>query len=186
MAALTRFAEERAPDLQTIAVQGHSYHDGGASAVQELACVIATGTEYVREMLKRGIGIETIGRACDFSLSVGSNFFMEVAKLRAVRVLWSQVIGVFRRIRKSEPHAPAQPHLALQQDPTRSLRQSAAVTTEAFSAVVGGTNGLHVGPFDESIRVPDNFSRRIARNTHLILGEECNLSKVTDPAGGSW
>ena len=183
MAALTRFAEERAPDLQTIAVQGHAYHDAGASAVQELACVIATGAEYVREMLKRDISIETIGARMRFSLSIGSDFFMEVAKLRAVRVLWSQVIESFGGSEKaSRMHLHCRTSLFNKtlHDPFVNRLRS---TTEAFSAVVGGTDGLHVGPFDESLRVPDHFSRRIARNTHLILGEECNLSQVTDPAG---
>lgn len=186
MAALTRFAEERAPDLQTIAVQGHSYHDGGATAVQELACVIATGAAYVREMLKRGVSIETIGTRMRFSLSIGSNFFMEVAKLRAVRVLWSQVIESFGGSEKAgRMHLHSRTSLLNKtlHDPFVNLLRS---TTEAFSAVVGGTDGMHIGPYDESLRVPDSFSRRIARNTHLILGEECNLSQVTDPAGGSW
>ena len=186
MATLTRFTEERAPGLQTIAVQGHPYHDGGASAVQELACVIATGAEYIREMLKRGIGIETIGVRMRFGLSIGSNFFMEVAKLRAVRVLWSQVIESFggtERAGRMHLHSRTSLFNKTLYDPFVNLLRS---TTEAFSAVVGGTDSMHVGPFDEPLRVPDHFSRRIARNTHLILGEECNLSQVTDPAGGSW
>jgi methylmalonyl-CoA mutase len=186
MATLTRFAEERAPGLQTIAVQGHPYHDGGASAVQELACVIATGAEYVREMLKRGIDLENVGARMRFGLSIGSDFFMEVAKLRAARALWSQVIESFggsERAGRMHLHSRTSLFNKTLYDPFVNLLRS---TTEAFSAVVGGTDSMHVGPFDESLRVPDSFSRRIARNTHLILGEECNLSQVTDPAGGSW
>jgi methylmalonyl-CoA mutase len=186
MAVVSRFAEERAPGLQTITVQGHPYHDGGASAVQELACVIATGTEYVREMLKRGFSIETLGPRIRFSLSVGSNFFMEVAKLRAVRILWSQVIESFGgspQAARMHLHCRTSIHNKTLHDPYVNLLRT---TTEAFSAVIGGTDGLHVGPFDEAFRVPDTASRRHARNLQVILDEECDLAKVTDPAGGSW
>ena len=186
MAALTRFADEQAPGLQTITVQGHPYHDGGASAVQELACVIATGAEYVREMLKRGLSIETIGARMRFSLSVGSQFFMEVAKLRATRLLWSRVIESFGgspQAARLHLHCRTSLYNKTVHDPFVNLLRT---TTEAFSAVVGGTDGMHVGPFDEAFRVPDRFSRRLARNIQVILAEECDLSKVTDPAGGSW
>ncbi|MEZ5276565.1 MAG: methylmalonyl-CoA mutase family protein [Opitutaceae bacterium] len=186
MVAVTRFAEERARGLQTITVQGHPYHDGGGSAVQELACVIATGAEYIREMLKRGLTIESIGARMRFSLSVGSQFFMEVAKLRAVRLLWSQVIESFGgspQDARLHIHCRTSIHNKTLHDPFVNLLRT---TTEAFSAVIGGTDGMHVGAFDETFRVPDHFSRRLARNIQVILAEECDLSKVTDPAGGSW
>jgi len=186
MATVTRFAGERAHGLQTITVQGHPYHDGGASAVQELAYVIATGAEYVREMIKRGISIESFSDRMRFSFSVGSNFFMEVAKLRAARILWSQVMESFG----GSPHSGRLPIHTRTSTLNKTLHDPFVnilrTTTEAFSAVVGGTDGMHIGPFDESVRVPNRFSRRLARNTHVILNEECDLGKVTDPAGGSW
>lgn len=186
MATITRFAQERAHGLQTITVQGHPYHDGGASAVQELACVIATGAEYVREMIKRGISIESISERMRLSFSVGSDFFMEVAKLRAARILWAQVMESFGGSPLSgrvHIHTRTSLFNKTVNDPFVNLLRT---TTEAFSAVVGGTDGMHIGPYDETIRVPDRFSRRLARNIHVILDEECDLAKVTDPAGGSW
>lgn len=186
MASLTRFAVDHAPKLQTVAIQTHAYHDAGATAVQELAFALATGVEYLRELQMRGIGVNEAAPHVRFALSAGSNFFMEVAKLRAARAVWAQAI----RALGGEASAQAM-HLHVRTATFNKTVFDAHAnilrgTTEAFAAVVGGCDSLHVGPFDEVIRVPDEFSRRIARNTQTILAEECDLTRVIDPAGGSY
>ncbi|BET66536.1 methylmalonyl-CoA mutase family protein [Opitutales bacterium ASA1] len=186
MASLTRYAIEHTPNLQTIAVQGHPYHDAGATAVQELAFALATGVEYLREMQKRGVSIDETTRHVRFALSAGSNFFMEVAKFRAARSVWSQAVralGGSPEAQRLHLHVRTSIYNKTAYDAYSNMLRT---TTEALSAVVGGCNGLHVGPFDEVYRLPDEFSRRIARNTQTILAEECDLTKVIDPAGGSY
>lgn len=186
MAALTKFAQANAPQLQTIAVSGQPYHDSGASATQELAFALATGVEYLRQLELRGVPPSAGARHIRFSLCAGSNFFMEVAKFRALRQVWTQAV----RALTGDSEAPPL-HLHVRTGIYNKTIYDAYVnmlrgTTEAFSAVVGGCDSLHVGPFDEILRVPDEFSRRIARNTQVILAEECELTRVIDPAGGSY
>lgn len=186
MALLTRFAVSSAPGLQTIGIQGHAYHNGGASSVQEMAAVLATGATYIREMLGRGLTIEDLAGRVRLSLSVGSQYFVEIAKFRAMRLLWDRLLEAFGaapEARAVHLHARTGLWNKTKRDPyVNSLR----VTTEAFAAVVGGVDSLHVGTFDEVIREPDDFSYRFARNVHHVLGEECDLTQVIDPAGGSW
>ncbi len=186
MAALTRFAIAHAPSLQTITVQGHPYHDGGASSAEELQAVLATGVTYLRALVGRGLSATEVAPHIRLSVSVGSQYFLEVAKIRALRVLWSRVLEAFdvpEKARMVHIHARTGLWNKTRLDPYVNMLRT---TTEAFSAVVGGVDSLHVGPFDEIIREPNTFSRRIARNTHPILAEECDLTKVADPAGGSW
>ncbi|TVR48685.1 MAG: methylmalonyl-CoA mutase [Puniceicoccaceae bacterium] len=186
MAELTRFASAHAPNLQTIVVQGHPYHDGGASASQELAFVLATGVEYLRRLLDAGLSLEQIAPRVRLAFSIGSNFFMEAAKLRVGRMLWARVLeayGAPAELRRAHLHARTSLWNKTRLDPFVNVLRG---TTEAFSAVVGGCDSLHVGPFDEVSRLPDDFSRRLARNTQIILQEECQLTGVVDPAGGSW
>lgn len=185
MASLTLFARQQAKDLQTVAVQGTPYADAGATAIQELAFVLATGVEYLRELEKHGVPVNDATRHVRFSLSAGSNFFMEVAKFRAARQVWSQAVAALggdEQARQMHLHVrTATFNKTVYDAHTNMLR----TTTEAFSGVVGGCDSLHVSPYDEVTRVPDEFSRRIARNTQTILAEECDLTKVIDPAGGS-
>lgn len=186
MAGLLRHAALVMPGMQVIDVQGHAYHNGGGSSVQEMAAVLATAVAYLREMVGQGISPESISRRMRLSVSVGGNFFLEVGKLRALRMLWNRVLEAFE-----VPEAARTIHLHARTglwnktvfDPYVNMLRT---TTEAFAAVVGGCDSLHVGPFDEVFRESDAFSRRIARNTHAILAEECGLSRVVDPAGGSW
>ena len=186
MAALTKYAAENAPKLQTIGVQGTIYSGGGASAVEELAYVLATGVAYIREMQKRGLTAEEVAPRMRFELSLGSDFFMNIAKFRAARVLWTQVLegfGVSEENCTMYLHARTALFNKTLRDPFVNMLRT---TTEAFSGVVGGANGMHVGPYDETFQVPDEFSRRIARNQQLILMEECEMTHTVDPAGGSW
>jgi methylmalonyl-CoA mutase len=180
------WTSHNAPSLRSVAVYGRTYHDAGANGVQELAFAIATGIEYVRAMLARGMDIESAARQVWFSLCAGTDFFMEVAKLRAGRLLWATAIDAFGGsgpAQKMSLHVRTSAFAATNVDPYVNMLRT---TTEAFSAAVGGCDSMHVGNFDEAIRPPDEFSRRIARNTQIILQSEAHLPKVIDPAGGSW
>lgn len=186
MAQLTAWAKTHAPALKTILVQGQPYHDSGGNAVQELAFAVATGVSYLRELLARGLDIDEVAPRILFTFSIGSNFFMEIAKLRAARLVWAGVIQAFGGNAESQKlvmHVRTSAWNKTIYDPYVNMLRT---TTEAFAGVVGGCNSMHVASFDETLRVPDDFSRRIARNTHIILERESNLARLIDPAGGSW
>ncbi len=181
-----KHAASRAPGLQVIDVQGHAYHNGGASSVQEMAAVLSAAVLYLREMAKRGIPADEVIPYMRLSVSIGGNYFIEIAKLRALRLLWSRIAEAFGADpEKSAVHIHARTGLWNKTvlDPYVNMLR---VTTEAFAAVVGGCDSLHVGPFDEVVRETTAFSRRIAFNLHDILAEECDMRRVVDPAGGSW
>ncbi|MFB5196630.1 methylmalonyl-CoA mutase family protein [Neobacillus sp. KR4-4] len=186
MAEITKWSMKHSPELKTIVVQTHGYHNAGGNAVQELAFAIATGLEYLRTMENHHISIDDAANRISFSFSIGSNFFMEIAKFRAARMLWARIvkeIGGNDTSQKMFIHARTSAWTKTIHDPYVNILRG---TIEAFCGIMGGVNSLHVSPFDEAIGPPNEFSRRIARNTHLILENEANLSKVTDPAGGSW
>ncbi|MER2556065.1 MAG: methylmalonyl-CoA mutase family protein [Candidatus Competibacter denitrificans] len=186
MAQLATWAKNNAPQLRTITVQGHPYHNGGASATQELAFALATAVDYLRALQARGLSIDDAAPRFRFALSIGSNFFMEIARLRAARVLWAKIIQAFggnAESQKMRLHARTSAWNQTVYDPHVNLLRA---TTEAFSGAVGGCDSLHISPFDELLRVPDEFARRVARNTHTVLREESHVTKTVDPAGGSW
>jgi methylmalonyl-CoA mutase len=183
MAALTAYAMKSAPQLRTISVRGDIYHNAGATATQELAYVVATLVCYLEEMKARGLSPESVLPHVRIRLAVGSDYFMEISKIRAARWLWSKVAAAY-----GVENAPVHIHACTSKwnkttydAHTNMLR----VTAEAFAAVVGGVDSMHIGPFDEISGKTDEFSRRIARNIHIILREECGLDQVIDPAGGS-
>ncbi len=183
MAALTAYAMKSAPQLRTISVRGDIYHNAGATATQELAYVVATLVCYLEEMKARGLSPESVLPHVRIRLAVGSDYFMEISKIRAARWLWSKVAAAY-----GVENAPVHIHACTSKwnkttydAHTNMLR----VTAEAFAAVVGGVDSMHIGPFDEISGRTDEFSRRIARNIHIILREECGLDQVIDPAGGS-
>ena len=186
MHLVSLWAAKHAPDVRTIGVRSAVTHDAGADALQELACAMATGLEYLRAMIRRGMTVDDAAEQIWFSLSAGSRFFMEVAKLRAARILWSTIVRAFG----GSPQAQ-QLHLHVR---TSAFTMSAVdpyvnmlrTTTEALAGAVSGCESMHVGFFDEAVRQPDEFSRRIARNTQVILQSEAHLRKVIDPAGGAW
>ncbi|MBN2227032.1 MAG: acyl-CoA mutase large subunit family protein [candidate division Zixibacteria bacterium] len=186
MARLTAWASEHAPQLGTIWIHAGRYHDGGASAVQELAFALATGVAYLREMDKRNLALETVVPRMRFSFAVGTHFFMEVAKLRAARLLWNRILescDITESVRAMWMHVRTSRQTKTTYDPHVNLLRA---TTEAFSGIVGGADSLHVAPFDEQVHQPDDFSRRIARNMQNVLKDESHLSQIIDPAGGSW
>lgn len=185
MAALTQTCQASGPGLRAVGVSALPVSSAGGSAVEELAFALAVGTEYLRELGQRGIGIEAAGQFV-FTFGLGSMFFMEVAKLRAARQLWHKIVMAFggdEAVAGMRIHGRTNLWNKTVTDPYVNMLRT---STEALSGVVGGIQSMHVGCFDEVARVPDTFSRRIARNTQVILAEECELTAVVDPAGGSW
>lgn len=186
MRELLVWAAENAPGMETICVHGRPWFEGGGHAVHGLGFTLATGAEYLREMTRRGLTVDQVATHMRLALTVGSRFFVEIAKLRAARMLWARLVEV---LGGSEEAQRLRIHVRTAQwnktvfDPYVNMLRTA---TEAFAGVVGGCDSMQVGPFDEVVRFPDEFSRRIARNTQLILHEECRLDRVIDPAGGSW
>jgi len=186
MVALTRWAADHAPQLQTICVHSRAWHESGANAVQELAFSLATAVEYLRASNQRQLEVDLVAPRTRFAITVGSNFFMEIAKLRALRMLWSRAISA---IGGNETSQRLTLHVRTSQwnktvyDPYNNLLRS---TVEAFAGVLGSCDSMQVGTFDELVRRPDDFSQRLARNTQLVQQRECHLNQVIDPAGGSW
>jgi methylmalonyl-CoA mutase len=183
IAALSAYASAKAPAVRSVTVRGDIYHNSGASATQELGYVISTLVAYIEEMKTRGISAADFMPRVRICLSVGSDYFMEIAKIRATRWLWSKIAGSY-----GVEHPPVHIHASTSRwnktaydAHTNMLR----VTAEGFAAVVAGVDSLHIGPYDEISGHSDDFSRRIARNVHTILREECGLDHVIDPAGGS-
>jgi methylmalonyl-CoA mutase len=186
MAALTRWAATNAPKLQTVCVHSRAWHEAGGNAVQELAYTLATGVEYLRQLNIHGIDINTAAPRIRFAITVGENFFMEIAKLRAFRMLWSRAVVAAvgnEESQKVSLHVRTSRWNKTVVDPYNNLLRN---TVEAFAGVLGGCDSMQVGAFDEVTRLPDDFSLRVARNTQLVLQKECDLDHVIDPAGGSW
>ncbi len=186
MAHTTAWAKEHIPGLRTILVCGDVYHSGGSNDVQELAYTLTTAIAYVREMQQRGLAIDDIVDRMTFTLSLGANFFMEIAKLKALRMIWSQIMEAFGASTDRNHmfiHGRTSAFTKTVYDPYVNMLRN---TTQAFSGVVGGLDSMEVSPFDEPIRKGDTFSRRISRNTQIMMKEEFELRQPVDPAGGSW
>ena len=186
MFALASYNAKNMPSFGAIGVDAMPYSSAGASAVEELGAAMATAAAYLREMLARGMSIDETAPLVRFRLSLDSNFFMTIAKLRAARVLWAKIVEAFggsEESRKIRVNAKTSVYNKTVYDPYVNMLRTA---TEAFSGVIGGCDSMTVSPFDEIVRKPDEFSTRIARNQQIILQEECNLADVIDPAGGSY
>jgi methylmalonyl-CoA mutase len=184
MAQLTQWAIKHAPKLKTVAVNADVYHNSGANAVQELAFAIGGGVEYIRHILNRGLSIDTIAPRLQFTFALGSQFFTEVAKLRAARQLWAQVVSAFGGSEgRMNLHTCTSAINKTVYDPYVNMLRT---TIEAFAGAAGGTDSMQVAPFDAAIRPPDEFSQRISRNQQLILQHEVGLTHTIDPAGGSY
>lgn len=185
-AAAARYLAERGARLRVFMFHGYPYHESGGSAVEELAAVLATAVDALRACGARGIDVNTAAGQMSFAFAIGGNLFMEVAKLRAARLLWSQIVAAFggdTDACKMVIHGRTARFNKTQTDPYVNMLRG---TTEAFAAAVGGVDSLHVSPFDEPLRAPDAFSRRIARNAQIILQDEAGLSRLVDPAGGAY
>ncbi|MDD6383457.1 methylmalonyl-CoA mutase family protein [Mitsuokella jalaludinii] len=186
MAACAKWAQKHAPGLRTVMVKSDVYSNGGANDVQEMAYTLATATTYLRVLMERGLTIDEAASTIMFTYSMGANFFLQIAKLRAVRPLWAQIVKAFGGSTDAQVmHIHARPALFFKTvyDPYVNMLRN---TTEIFSGVVGGLDSFENATFDEPIRKGDEFSRRIARNVQIILQEEFGMLQPIDPAGGSW
>lgn len=186
MAALVRWSGKHAPGLQAVCVHSRPWHESGGSAVEELAFTLATGLEYLRELNARGLEVDLVAPQVRFEATVGEQFFTEMAKIRALRMLWSRIVALLGGGEASQRlslHVRTSLWNKTAVDPYNNLLRA---TVESFAAVLGGCDSLQVGAFDEVFRRPDEASLRISRNIQLVLEKECHLTHVIDPAGGSW
>ena len=187
IADIIEYTTAEMPKFNSISISGYHMQEAGANLVQELAYTLADGREYVRTAIARGMDVDQFAGRLSFFFAIGMNFFMEAAKLRAARLLWSRIMAEF------EPKNPKSSMLRThcqtsgvslqEQDPYNNVIRTAY---EAMSAVLGGTQSLHTNALDEAIALPTEFSARIARNTQLILQEETGVTKVVDPLAGSY
>ncbi len=185
-AAVAKWTIKNSPNVRTIFVKSDVFSDGGANDVQEVAYTIATGVAYLRALLERGLTIDQAASQIMFGFSMGANFFMQIAKLRAVRPIWAQIVKAFGGNEESQKihiHGRPAKFFKTVYDPYVNMLRD---TTELFSGVVGGVDSFENSTFDEPVRKGDEFSRRIARNMQIILQEEFGLLQPIDPAGGSW
>ncbi|HVY50522.1 MAG TPA: methylmalonyl-CoA mutase [Devosia sp.] len=181
------YTAENMPKFNSISISGYHMHEAGATAVQELAYTLADGRDYVRAALARGLDIDTFAPRLSFFFGIGMNLFLEVAKLRAARTLWSRIMTELgaqdARSKMLRTHCQTSGVSLTEQDPHNNIVRT---TIEALAAVLGGTQSLHTNSFDEAIALPTDFAARIARNTQLILQHESRVTDVVDPLGGSY
>ncbi|WP_460903580.1 methylmalonyl-CoA mutase [Paraburkholderia jirisanensis] len=173
--------------FNSISISGYHMHEAGASPTLELAFTLANAREYVRGALARGLGIDEFAGRLSFFFSVGMNFYLEIAKLRAARQLWWQIVGEFNpqseRSRILRTHCQTSGWSLTQQEPHNNVVRT---TIEALAAVFGGTQSLHTNSLDEALALPGEFAARLARNTQLIIREETRIPEVVDPWAGSY
>jgi len=187
VADIIGYTSEFMPKFNSISISGYHMQEAGATAVQELAFTLADGIEYVRAALSKGLKIDAFAPRLSFFFAIGMNFFMEVAKLRAARLLWAELMAQFGP-QKSDSlalrtHCQTSGVSLTEQDPYNNVIRT---TVEAMAAVLGGTQSLHTNSFDEALALPTPASARIARNTQLIIAEETGIPHVIDPLGGSY
>lgn len=187
VADIIGFTAEQMPRFNSISISGYHMQEAGATLVQELAFTLADGVEYVRAALSRGLAVDSFAPRLSFFFCVGMNFFMEIAKLRAARLLWAELMAEFEpadpRSLMMRTHVQTSGVSLQEQDPYNNVIRTAY---EALAAVLGGTQSLHTNALDEAVALPSDFSARIARNTQLILAEETGVPHVVDPLGGSY
>ncbi|WP_404338313.1 methylmalonyl-CoA mutase [Sphingomonas sp. MMS12-HWE2-04] len=175
------------PKFNSISISGYHMQEAGATQVQELAFTIADGMEYVKYGVASGLDIDKFAGRLSFFFAIGMNFFMEIAKLRAARVLWHRVMTQLgaqdERSKMLRTHCQTSGVSLTEQDPYNNVIRT---TIEAMAAMLGGTQSLHTNALDEAIALPTDFSARIARNTQIVLQEETGMTKVVDPLGGSY
>ncbi len=181
------YTSENMPKFNSISISGYHMQEAGANLVQELAYTLADGREYVRAALDAGLDVDKFAPRLSFFFAIGMNFFMEAAKLRAARLLWSRIMSEFNpqnpKSSMLRTHCQTSGVSLQEQDPYNNVIRTAY---EAMSAVLGGTQSLHTNALDEAIALPTDFSARIARNTQLILQEETGVTNVVDPLAGSY
>lgn len=185
MAELAQWTAENYPHVTAVAVSSTPYHHAGATAAQDIAFAAATGVQYLRSMTEAGMEIDTAARQMVFRMGVGTHHFLSIAKLRAARRVWSRVLQACgcESAAAMKIQSRTSDRVLTKRDPYVNLLRN---TVGVFSAGIGGADVITSVPFDHMTGLPDEFSRRVARNTALILQEEAHLNRVIDPAGGSW
>ncbi|HYB10378.1 MAG TPA: methylmalonyl-CoA mutase [Alphaproteobacteria bacterium] len=187
VADIIEYTARHMPKFNSISISGYHMQEAGATAVQELAFTLADGLEYVRAALSRGLDIDDFAPRLSFFFAIGMNFFMEIAKLRAARLLWARLMVPFNPINPVSSalrtHCQTSGVSLTEQDPYNNVIRT---TIEAMAAILGGTQSLHTNAFDEALALPTPASARIARNTQLIIRDESGIPKVIDPLGGSY
>ena len=187
VADIIEYTSNEMPKFNSISIAGYHMQEAGANLVQELAYTLADGREYVRAAIARGMNVDKFAGRLSFFFAIGMDFFMEIAKLRAARLLWSRIMDEFDpkdpRSKMLRTHCQTSGVSLQEQDPYNNVIRTAY---EAMSAVLGGTQSLHTNALDEAIALPTEFSARIARNTQLVLQEETRVTDVVDPLAGSY
>ncbi len=175
------------PKFRTIGVNGEMFTNAGATIVQELAFALAMGNQYINLLTEKGLDVDTIAENMKFNFGVSSNYFMEIAKFRAARMLWAKIVEAYEpknlEVAKMNIHAATSKFNQTIYDPYVNLLRG---TTESMSATIAGVDSLTVTPFNKAFETETEFSDRIARNTQILLKEESYFDKITDPAGGSY
>ncbi len=181
------YTSREMPKFNSISISGYHMQEAGATQVQELAFTIADGMEYVKYGVASGLDIDKFAGRLSFFFAIGMNFFMEIAKLRAARVLWHRAMTELgakdERSKMLRTHCQTSGVSLTEQDPYNNVMRT---TIEAMAAMLGGTQSLHTNALDEAIALPTDFSARIARNTQIVIQEETGMTKVVDPLGGSY
>lgn len=184
---IIEYTSQEMPKYNSISISGYHMQEAGATQLQELAFTLADGMEYVRAALAKGLDIDVFAPRLSFFFAIGMNFFMEVAKLRAARTIWAQIMENFgAKTQKSmmlRTHCQTSGVSLTEKDPYNNVVRT---TVEAMAAMMGGTQSLHTNALDEAIALPTDFSARIARNTQIVLQEETGMCNVVDPLGGSY
>ncbi|MFP4024416.1 MAG: methylmalonyl-CoA mutase family protein [Thiohalospira sp.] len=174
-------------NFRTIGVNGEMFNNSGASIVQELGFVLSMGNQYLNILTDKGLDVDTVAQNLKFNFGVGTNYFMEIAKFRAARMLWAKIVEAYepkrKEVAKMNIHAVTSKWNQTIYDPYVNMLRG---TTESMSAVLAGIDSLTVTPYDVPFEKPTEFAERIARNTQIILKEESYFDKVVDPAGGSY
>lgn len=187
IADIFEYTSQNMPRFNSISISGYHMHEAGATADIELAYTLADGLEYIRTGIKAGLKIDDFAPRLSFFWGIGMNHFMEVAKMRAARMLWAKIVKQFNpqnpKSMALRTHSQTSGYSLTEQDPFNNV---ARTTIEAMAAAFGGTQSLHTNSLDEAIALPTDFSARIARNTQLILQEELGITSTVDPWGGSY
>mgnify|MGYP006088401089 FL=1 len=188
VADIIAYSSKHLPAFNSVSISGYHMLEAGATCTQELAYTLADGLEYVRAAIDKGLDVDAFAPRLSFFFGIGMNFFMEIAKLRAARLLWSELIE--KEFQPKNPkslmlrtHCQTSGVSLTSQDPYNNIMRT---TIEAMAAVLGGTQSLHTNSFDEALALPTPFSAQIARNTQLVLREETGITKVIDPMAGSY
>jgi len=187
VADIIEYTAKSMPKFNSISISGYHMHEAGANAVQELAYTIADGEEYVKAALSKGLNVDEFAPRLSFFFAIGMNFFMEIAKLRAARLLWAKTMAKYNPKHPMSSalrtHCQTSGVSLTEKDPYNNVIRT---TIEAMAAALGGTQSLHTNALDEAIALPTDFSARIARNTQLVIQHESGITKVVDPLGGSY